>query len=222
MRISPSLEQPGQRRSWLTSSSGPRRGCGKSRQSPRPEREALIVAARPRMYVTVGLPGAGKTTAARRIEAEKRALRLTPDDWMIPLYGHHNAGGKRDVLEGRFVWLALRALRSGVSVVLDFGVWARDERSALRWLAGRAGADCELVYVAVDEVERRRRVKARLESEPAATFPETLDDFDAHAGQFQVPGEDELFSSVIDDPPAGNDTWAAWAADRWPTSGLSD
>jgi hypothetical protein len=41
---------------------------------------------------------------------------------MIPLFGEPEAGGKRDVLEGRLVWLALEALRLGSSVILDFGV----------------------------------------------------------------------------------------------------
>jgi hypothetical protein len=54
-------------------------------------------------------------------------------------------GGKRDVLEGRFVWLAVRAPSPGVNVVLDFDVWSRAERSALRYLASSVGATCELV-----------------------------------------------------------------------------
>ena len=66
---------------------------------------------RPTLYVMVGLPASGKSTRARQIEEERQALRLTPDEWMIPLFGHHDADGKRDVLEGRFVWLALRTLR---------------------------------------------------------------------------------------------------------------
>jgi predicted kinase len=105
--------------------------------------------ARPTMYVMVGLPGAGKTVRARHLEAERRALRLTPDEWMIPLFGESGGDGKRDVLEGRFVWLAIRVLRLGINVILDFGVWGKDERSALRALAAEAGADCELVDLAV-------------------------------------------------------------------------
>ncbi len=34
----------------------------------------------PTLFLTVGLPGTGKTTAARRIEAEHGALRLTKDE----------------------------------------------------------------------------------------------------------------------------------------------
>jgi predicted kinase len=72
------------------------------------------------------------------------ALRLSLDACMIPLFGDFDAGGKRDVLEGRVIWLALAVLRLGDSVILDFGFWARDEWSALRWLAASAGASCQV------------------------------------------------------------------------------
>ena len=91
--------------------------------------ETTVVEGHPRLYVMVGLPAAGKTTLARRIEIEHRALRFTPDEWMIPLFGESMANGKRNVLEGRFIATALSALRLGVNVVLDFGVWAKDERT---------------------------------------------------------------------------------------------
>jgi Predicted kinase len=91
------------------------------------------------MFLMVGLPGAGKTTRAKELAAANRALRLTPDHWMIPLFGDSMADGKRFVLEGRLISVALQALRLGTSVVLDYGLWGRDERSALRWLARSPG-----------------------------------------------------------------------------------
>jgi hypothetical protein len=54
---------------------------------------------------------------------------------MIPLFGDSMADGKRWVLEGRLISVALQALRLGISVVRDYGLWGRDERSALRWPA---------------------------------------------------------------------------------------
>src|SRR3954453_22498358 len=95
---------------------------------------------RPELLLMVGLPGAGKTTRAAELAAAHRALRLTPDEWMIPLFGEPDAGGKRDVREGRLITVAVQALRVGTSVVLAFGLWSRDERSALRRLAASAGA----------------------------------------------------------------------------------
>jgi hypothetical protein len=62
------------------------------------------------MFLMAGLPGAGKTTRAKELAAVHRALRLTPDHWMIPLFGDSMADGKRFVLEGRLISVALQAL----------------------------------------------------------------------------------------------------------------
>src|SRR5436305_6722995 len=124
----------------------------------------------PSMFVMVGLPAAGKTSRARELASAWSALRLTPDEWMIPLFGQEQPEGKRSVLEGRLIWVALAALRIGVNVVLDFGVWAKDERSALRALAASVGATCELVYLDVDEEEQLRRVEARSLAESEVAF----------------------------------------------------
>jgi predicted kinase len=176
------------------------------------------VTMRPTLYVLVGLPGAGKTARARELEVAQRALRLTPDEWMIPLFGEPEADGKRDVLEGRLVWLALRALRSGISVVLDFGVWSRDERSALRFLAADVGAGCDLVYFPVDEPEQRRRLDARLHDVSTTAFELELDDIRRFRALFEEPDEDELAGGESGPVPTGYPSWRAWAAQRWPTS----
>lgn len=171
-----------------------------------------------RLFVLVGLPAAGKTTRARAIEAAKGALRLTPDEWMIPLFGESDAGGKRDVLEGRFIALALSALRQGVDVVLDFGVWSRQERSALRALAHSVGAVCELVYLPIDESEQARRIDARRSAEPATTFLVSEQDLSRFRQLFEPPSPEELSSASAEPPPSGFASWEAWSAARWPTS----
>lgn len=38
-----------------------------------------------RLILTCGLPGAGKTTLARQVAADRSALRLTKDDWLWAL-----------------------------------------------------------------------------------------------------------------------------------------
>lgn len=172
----------------------------------------------PRLYVMVGLPAAGKTTLARRIETEHQALRFTPDEWMIPLFGEPMAHGKRNVLEGRFIATALSALRLGFDVVLDFGVWAKDERTALRWLASTVGAEYELVYVAIGEAEQQDRVNRRLATAPESTFPMTQADLQEWRMIFQPPGEEELSGNNLDPPPSGFDSWRAWVTEWWPTS----
>ena len=162
-----------------------------------------------RLFVMVGLPGAGKTTRARQIEAERRAVRLTPDDWIMPLFGDPEPEDKRDVLEGRFVWLALRSLRLGMNVVLDFGVWSRDERMALRALAASVRASCELVYLEIEPDEQKRRTDRRFRADPGATFEMSGDDLERSIQLFQVPDRGELDVGEIDPPPPGYANWRA-------------
>lgn len=172
----------------------------------------------PRMFVMVGLPSAGKTSGARELASTWSALRLTPDEWMIPLFGQEQPEDKRNVLEGRLIWLALSALRNGVNVVLDFGVWGKDERSALRALAASVGATSELVYLQVDEDEQWRRVRARALTDAATTFEMTKADLERWRPVFQPPDATELETADVDPPPAGFDSWEAWVAQWWPTS----
>lgn len=177
-----------------------------------------MVDAAPRMFVMVGLPAAGKTNRARELASAWSALRLTPDEWMIPLFGQEQPEGKRNVVEGRLIWVALSALRIGVNVVLDFGVWAKVERSALRALAASVGATSKLVYLPVDEEEQWRRVQARPLTDATPAFEMTRADLDGWRQTFQAPDTSELERADIDPPPAGFDSWEAWVAEWWPTS----
>lgn len=171
----------------------------------------------PTLHLTVGLPGVGKTTRARRIAADGSILRLTPDEWMAPLFGHNDAGGRRDILEGRMIWVAHRVLGSGSSVVLDFGCWSPEERYAIRAVADGVDAGFVLHYVELDERERRARATRRWRTEPGTTFPISDADHDRYLRSFQPPSRAELDYEPAPDPPAGFDRWLAWASHRWPT-----
>jgi predicted kinase len=169
------------------------------------------------LILMVGLPAAGKTTRAKELAAARRALRLTPDHWMNPLFEDPMAGGKRWVLEGRLVSVALQALRLGTDVVLDFGLWGRDERSALRWLARSVGAACQVVYLPVNKDVQLARIAHRQETTPHQTFPMSEAEVDAWREEFQEPDAAELDGGEIPAPPRGWQGWAEWAADHWPS-----
>ena len=175
------------------------------------------MAVKPTLHLTVGLPGVGKTTLARRVARESGAVRLTPDEWMIPLFGDPEANGKRDVLEGRLLWLAHEVLRTGVSVVLDFGCWAADERWAVRAVAEHAGARFQMHFVELPETVRRMRAATRWEADPDATFEITAEDHERFAAVFQPPPQSELNATRLPKEPSGFESWLAWAAARWPS-----
>lgn len=169
------------------------------------------------LYLTVGLPGAGKTTLARRIADDEAILRLTPDEWMAPLFGDSDADGRRDILEGRMIWVAHEVLRSGASVILDFGCWSPEERYAIRVVAESVGARFDLRHVHLDEPERRARAASRWESAPHTTFAMSDADHRRFLAIYRPPSADELSYAPVPDPPPGFGSWLHWASARWPS-----
>ena len=161
----------------------------------------------PVLHLTTGLPGTGKTTLARQIEHRDSAIRLTPDEWMQPLFGESDAGGRRDILEGRLVWVAYRAPLSASDAILDFGCWSPDERYAVRAIAALAGGTFALHYLTLEERERRRRAEHRWRTVPHETFEMSEADHDRFLAAYQVPTEHEMSYAALP-PPALE--WQNW------------
>jgi predicted kinase len=195
--------------------------------SPGTRRSHMQARPAPTLFLMVGLPGSGKTVQARQLAEDRSALQLTPDAWMISLFGQEDRhqtrpDGKRWLLEGRLVGLAVDVLRLGVSVVLDFGLWSREERSALRWIARSAGASCEVVYLPVERAVQWSRIQARWASAPDRSFPMAEDEIDGWKAAFAVPDAVELSGSSLPAPPPGDESWWDWAQRFWPSLAESE
>ncbi|MFZ2015244.1 MAG: ATP-binding protein [Nocardioides sp.] len=171
----------------------------------------------PTLFLTVGLPGAGKTKRATELADEHSILRLTPDEWMAPLFGHSDAQGRRDILEGRMIWVAHEVLVGGSSVILDFGCWSPEERYAIRAVAELVHADFTMEYVHVAESVRRARCDRRWAEAPETTFEMSAEDHDRFVSQCRPPTEVELSFVPAPEPPAGFESWLHWASHQWPT-----
>lgn len=147
------------------------------------------------LHLMVGLPCSGKTTLARTLEREHSALRLTPDEWQVRLFGQDAADPEHDDRHGRIEsvqWeVAGRALVLGIDVILDFGFWTRAEREDFRSRAERLGASSEVHFLDVPGDELLRRL-ARRNARPGLAFQIPEEMMKPWIELFQKPDEDEL------------------------------
>lgn len=150
----------------------------------------------PTLFLMCGLPGSGKTTLAKQIEGERRALRLTPDEWIVKLFGNSltppTLDWCRDPVEAVQWSVAERALALGVNVVLDFGFWSREEREDFRGRAATLGAASELHFLDVPRVVLLSRLVARNAALPPYAFRVTEAQLNQWWSIFEPPAADEL------------------------------
>jgi predicted kinase len=152
-----------------------------------------------RLLLTCGLPGSGKTERARQLAATRSAVRLTKDEWLWALGSTPWDEPTQEKVERELWRLAQEILRLGVSVVLDFGLWARSERDEMRAVARHLGAGVELHYLDVPVDELWRRIAARNNQPPWDRFPIRRADLDEWSGVFRAPDAAEL--ALFDRPP---------------------
>jgi predicted kinase len=155
-----------------------------------------------RLILTCGLPGTGKTKLATQLAADRSAVRLTKDEWLWALGSTPWDEPTREKVEHELWRLAQEILCLGVSVVLDFGLWARIERDEMRSAARGLGVGVELHYLDVPTDELWRRIEARNSVPPWDCYPIRRADLDGWLSVFEAPNAAEL--ALFDPRPTSN------------------
>jgi predicted kinase len=159
----------------------------------------------PIAHLIHGYIGAGKTTFARRLEAEHSAIRFTLDEWMHGLYGEDPPEAEfadyaervRAVMES--VWP--RCLTLGVDVILDFGFWSRRERDRVRGVVAALGAEARLYHLACPPGIAWERIEKRNQALGSSLYI-ARNTFEVLKGRFEPLGTDEARIEVTGEGPA--------------------
>src|SRR5919202_2004393 len=148
----------------------------------------------PRLIIVCGLPGSGKTTRAKALEARLRAVRFSPDEWLealsLDLYDEERRG-RIEALQWK---LAQELLALGLVVIIEWGTWGRSERDALRLGARALGAAVELHYLDAPLDVLFERIQRRGMEHP----PITRDALSRWREAFQAPTPEEM--ALFDEP----------------------
>ncbi len=142
----------------------------------------------PRLIIICGLPGVGKTTHARLLEARLPAIRFCPDEWMDALSINLYDERKRGEIEALQWAYARKLLGLGLTVILEWGTWARSERDQLRLQARDLGAAVELHYLFAPVDVLLQRIQNRGRENP----PILRDALQHWCEIFQVPSPEEM------------------------------
>lgn len=156
----------------------------------------------------VGLPGSGKTTLAKQLEQKYMALRLTPDEWHIRLFGQDYDPTKpsfdpiehdrRHGLVESLMWdVAARVLTMGQDVILDFGFWVVSQRDELRERAKELGTDMKIHFLNVPEEVLLTRLAVRNAQLPTGVFYIPVTSLKEWVLIFEPPSPEEMAYTSI-------------------------
>ncbi len=151
-----------------------------------------------RIVLFCGLPGSGKTTQARALATELGAIRLCPDEWMTRLEVDLFDQPFRDRLESLQWQLAQELVQLGQTVIIEWGVWARYERDAVRERAREIGVPVELRYLDAPLDVLWDRLRARNENGPVGTAVVSRANLVEWSSRFEAPAAEEI---ALFDPP---------------------
>ena len=140
----------------------------------------------------------GKTTYAHMLCQQEKAVLLSCDELMLSLLDEY-LGERHEVYaqrtEAYLLQKSLEILRTGISVILDWGPWTKAGRSQLKTFYAKQGIQLELHALRLKDAKWRARIAARNAAVEKRTYQAyhvddgLLDKFQTH---YEEPTADEV------------------------------
>ena len=149
------------------------------------------------LHFFCGKMGSGKSTAARTIAEETKAVLLSEDEWLGALYpGEIQSVADYATFSGRLKPL-VKALVQGLllkgqNIVLDFPANTPKQRAWLKGISDEVEAEHQLHFLDVEDEVCLSRIEKRAKEQPERAQTDTRDMFFALLPFFSPPEEDGL------------------------------
>ena len=117
-----------------------------------------------KVLLICGKIASGKSIYAERIKKQENAVMLSVDELVLSVLGS-DLGEKHDEITNRVqAYLFAKSLdivRAGTNVLLDWGFWTKERRSAARAYYQAHGIECEFHYIDVPDAVWHRNIAIR-------------------------------------------------------------
>ncbi len=148
-----------------------------------------------RAYLLTGKVASGKTTYARKLEADGKAIFLSIDELQLSIFGE-SATRKQldDSYEGARAYQlseAVKFLNRGIDVLFDWGLWCKAERQRYKNVLEDSDFEVKIIYFKVSFETRMKWNALRNIGGDLASFKIEAHDVKVFDSMYEEPSEDE-------------------------------